>query len=64
MGSGTSAIACINTDRRYLGFELDSEYYAKAQERIKNRQQQEAIPVVSPSMIPPPRVASLDAMFE
>ena len=23
MGSGTTAIACLNTDRQYIGFELD-----------------------------------------
>jgi site-specific DNA-methyltransferase (adenine-specific) len=36
MGSGTSAIACINTDRNYIGFELDEEYHKLAEERIQN----------------------------
>jgi site-specific DNA-methyltransferase (adenine-specific) len=27
MGSGTTAIACINTNRNYIGFELDADYY-------------------------------------
>lgn len=36
MGSGTTAIACINTDRNYIGFELDKTYYEKSLERIKN----------------------------
>jgi len=27
MGSGTTAIACINTNRHYIGFEQDSKYY-------------------------------------
>lgn len=36
MGSGTTAIACINTNRNYIGFELDKEYYDKSSERIKN----------------------------
>jgi len=27
MGSGTTAIACINTNRNYIGFELNNEYY-------------------------------------
>jgi len=35
MGSGTTAIACINTNRNYIGFELDPTYYAIAEERIK-----------------------------
>ena len=36
MGSGTTAIACINTNRNYIGFELDENYYKKSLERIKN----------------------------
>jgi len=27
MGGGTTAIACLNTNRNYIGFELDNEYY-------------------------------------
>ena len=34
MGSGTTAIACINTNRNYIGFELDKEYYEIAKNRI------------------------------
>lgn len=34
MGSGTAAIACINTKRNYIGFEIDKEYYDLSQERI------------------------------
>lgn len=33
-GSGTTAIACINTRRRYIGFELNEAYYNIAIERI------------------------------
>lgn len=36
IGSGTTAIAAINTGRQYIGFELDENYYKIAQERIKN----------------------------
>lgn len=35
MGSGTTAIACINTDRDYIGFELDAEMHAKALARVE-----------------------------
>ena len=35
MGSGTTAIACINTNRNYIGFEIDKEYYEKAKERLE-----------------------------
>lgn len=34
MGSGTTAVACINTHRQYIGFELDKEYHRLAEERI------------------------------
>ncbi|CDX01536.1 DNA methylase, N-6 adenine-specific, conserved site [Desulfitobacterium hafniense] len=34
MGSGTTAEACINTGRHYIGFELDRDYYKTACERI------------------------------
>ena len=36
MGSGTTAIACINTNRNFIGFELDKGYYDIILERIKN----------------------------
>jgi site-specific DNA-methyltransferase (adenine-specific) len=36
MGSGTTAIACMNTKRNFIGFELDSEYHRIATERIQN----------------------------
>lgn len=36
MGSGTTAIACLNTNRNYIGFELDSTYHELATQRIKS----------------------------
>ncbi|OQO89238.1 cytosine methyltransferase [Enterococcus casseliflavus] len=35
MGSGTTAIACLNTNRQFIGFETNIEYYQKAVERIE-----------------------------
>ena len=35
-GSGTTAIACINTDRKYVLIEQDEKYYNLANERITN----------------------------
>lgn len=34
MGSGTTGVACANTDRRFIGIEKDAEYFAIAVERI------------------------------
>jgi site-specific DNA-methyltransferase (adenine-specific) len=33
-GSGTTAIACINTHRRFIGYELTDKYYKVAKDRI------------------------------
>lgn len=40
MGCGTTAIAAIREGRHFIGFELDKEYFDKAQKRIKNEQRQ------------------------
>lgn len=34
MGSGSTAIACLNTDRNFVGFEIDQDYYKVATDRI------------------------------
>jgi len=36
MGSGTTAIACVNTNRNYIGFEMDETYFNLANIRIEN----------------------------
>ena len=35
MGSGTTAIACMNTNRNFIGFELNKEYFDIACKRIE-----------------------------
>ena len=35
MGSGTTGIACLNTNRNFIGIELDKEYYSVAKDRIE-----------------------------
>jgi len=40
IGSGTTAIACLNTNRNYIGFELDENYYNIAINRIKEYETQ------------------------
>lgn len=34
MGSGSTGVACVNTNRKFIGIELDPEYFAIAEERI------------------------------
>src|SRR5699024_4193614 len=34
IGSGTTAVACLNTGRNYIGFELDEDYYEIANSRV------------------------------
>lgn len=36
MGSGTTGVACMKTGRNFIGIELDPEYFAIAETRIKN----------------------------
>lgn len=37
MGSGTTGVACVNTNRNFIGIELDENYYQIAVERINNQ---------------------------
>lgn len=36
MGSGTTGVACINTGRKFIGIELDNNYFDIANKRIKD----------------------------
>jgi len=36
MGSGTTGVACVNTDRKFIGIELDDKYFEIAEERIND----------------------------
>ena len=36
MGSGSTGVACMNTNRRFIGIELDENYFNIAKERIEN----------------------------
>lgn len=35
MGSGTTGIACINTNRKFIGIEIDEKYFDIAKERLE-----------------------------
>ncbi|WP_270329113.1 DNA-methyltransferase [Lactococcus lactis] len=39
-GSGSTALACKNLNRKFIAFEIDKEYFEIAQNRIKERQSQ------------------------
>ena len=36
MGSGSTGVACKNTNRKFIGVEMNEEYFKIAEERIKN----------------------------
>ena len=36
MGSGSTGIACLNTNRRFIGIELDEKYFNIAKKRIED----------------------------
>ena len=40
MGSGSTGVACIRTKRKFIGIELNDEYFDIAQKRINQEQQQ------------------------
>jgi len=40
MGSGATAIAALSTNRRYIGYDIDSEYVALSEKRITQWQKQ------------------------
>jgi DNA modification methylase len=40
MGSGTTGVACVQTGRNFIGCEIDPGYFAIAEKRIKDAQQQ------------------------
>ncbi len=40
MGSGTTGVACVQTGRNFIGVEIDPTYFAIAERRIKEAQEQ------------------------
>lgn len=40
MGSGSTGVACINTNRRFIGIEKDEKYFNIAKDRIENTYKQ------------------------
>ena len=38
MGSGSTGVACINTNRNFIGYELDEHYFQSAKERLEQHE--------------------------
>lgn len=36
MGSGSTGVACMNTNRDFIGIELDEDYFNITKERLEN----------------------------
>ena len=41
MGSGSTGVACVKTNRNFIGIELDENYFNIAKERIENAQHED-----------------------
>ncbi len=48
LGSGTTAVACIRTGRRFIGIELEPKYCEIARKRIDRELSQPRLPFVEP----------------
>lgn len=42
MGSGSTGIACINTGRRFIGYEIDDEYFGIAKRRLDEAEKEKS----------------------
>ena len=56
MGSGTTGVACMNTNRNFIGIEMDKNYYKIAKERIES-----AVPLEE--LAQDPQNPLLDALY-
>lgn len=36
MGSGSTGVACVNSDRNFIGYEIDSKFFALAEKRLQD----------------------------
>ena len=48
MGSGTTGVACVNTNRQFIGIESDTNYFELAKERIQPVKKVSQDPTQSP----------------
>ena len=56
MGSGTTGVACVNLGRRFIGIELDPEYFDIACRRIDEAHRQADMFVPKPATVVPVQV--------
>ena len=40
MGSGSTGVACLNTNREFIGIELDENYFNIAKKRIEDAEKE------------------------
>ena len=40
MGSGSTGVACLNTNRKFIGIELDENYFNIAKKRIEDTEEE------------------------
>ena len=45
MGSGSTGVACLNTKRKFIGIELDNDYFDISAGRMRNHWQSLNIPL-------------------
>ena len=43
MGSGSTGVACLNTNRNFIGIELDAKYFNLTEDRLKNNRRQKRL---------------------
>ena len=50
MGSGTTGVASVQTGRNFIGIEIDPNYFAIAEKRIKEAQMQLRLPLLETAL--------------
>lgn len=46
MGSGTAGVACKNTNRKFIGVEMDKEIFELAKKRIENHSASVSVSII------------------
>ncbi|MDP2753482.1 MAG: site-specific DNA-methyltransferase, partial [Nitrospirota bacterium] len=43
MGSGSTGLACLELKRKFIGYELDEDYFKIAEQRLDNKQKSQKL---------------------